>query len=317
MDVNQNMYPSPASPSPLSVTPEPSPVSLSTSTFSSQTDLYHAQAQDADDSLLSANQKEFVFRNSDDETYKQFIENDTMYQDSAQDYQNVILDCNRLIESSSQYVPCSTSSSINLNGDSSRTGITLQTEGRENITLYADDSSDTRCNITFHTDDGGAGGGEDIHAKNNNTMGFNSTFEDSNHDISFSAGNEINFSAEDRNDISFYDKNLTFQMEDKDVALYNEGRENITLHSENQGHVVLHSDDRGNVIIQSNERNLTFHAEENNNYEQITFNPVTAQLDSQNITLHIAADDEYEQKLIFTPTIKDHEEAFVIKSSTK
>lgn len=308
MDVNQNVYPSPSSPSPLSVTPEPSPVSLSTSTFSSQTDLYHSQ--ETDDSLLNANQKDFVFRNSatDDEAYK-FIENDNMYQDTSQEYQNVILNCNRLIEGGSQYVPCSNANSINLDGECSR-NITLQTEGRENITLYADDSADARCNITFHADDGT----DEVHAKNSAAIGFDSSFEDANNDMNFN-GNDINFQSEDRNDISFYDKNITFQMQDKDVNLYTESRENITLHSENQGHVVLHSDDRGNVIIQSNERTLAFHNEENNNYQQLTFNSVS-DMDSQNITLHIA-DDDYEQKLIFAPTIKEHEETFVIKSSSR
>lgn len=121
MDVNQNVYPSPASPSPLPVTPEPSPVSLSTPGFT-QTDLY--SGPDADEGLLTTNQKEFVFQNGGsgaDEEYK-FMEGDRMYD---HDYRNVILDCNRLMEAErAQFEGCAEGNTI-----------TLQSECGQRVTL--------------------------------------------------------------------------------------------------------------------------------------------------------------------------------------
>lgn len=294
MDVNQNVYPSPPSPSPLSVTPEPSPVSLSTPTFNSQTDLYHTQPQE-DDTLLS-NQKDF------EETYNKFIQNDRIYETAAQEYQNVILNCNRLIDGDSQYDPCDTGGITGCGRN-----VTLQTNDRENITLYADDSAESRCNITFHSEDQ-----SELTGSKDSNITFHADAYDNCNDISFRDGQELSFHDDGKEGL-FYDKDITFHVEDRDITLYAENRGNITLHSENQGHVVLHSDDRGNMIIQER-GNLGFQTEENNNYEQrITFN----QLDgthSENITLHIE-DTAYNEKLMFAPVVKDYEETIVIKTS--
>lgn len=295
MDVNQNVYPSPPSPSPLSVTPEPSPVSLSTPTFSSQTDLYHAQE---DDSLLS-DQKDF------EETYK-FIQNDRIYETAAQQYQNVILNCNRLVDGDSQYEGCDAGAITGCGRN-----VTLQTNHRENITLYADDSADDRCNITFHSEEQSELTGKD------RNMTFAADAYDNCNDIGFRDGQELSFH-DDGKDSLFYDKDITFHLEDRDITLYAENRGNITLHSENQGHVVLHSDDRGNMIIQERD-SLDFQTEENNNYEQrITFSQLGGGDGghSENITLHIE-DAAYDQKLMFAPAAKDYEETFVIKTSPR
>lgn len=306
MDVNQNVYPSPSSPSPISVTPEPSPVSLSTPTFTSQTDIYHTQPQETDNSILS-NQKDFVFHNNDGkETYK-FIQNNRIYETTSQEYQNVILSCSKLTDNDSQYDP-SDARSITLESKSDRNTM-LRSSSRENITLYADDVADDRCNITFHSE---------IHEskvkvftlKDDRNIAFHADTYDNN--VNFQDNCNTNFN-ENGKDNLFYDKNITFHMEDRDITLYAENQDNMTLHSENQSHIVLHSDNKSNMMVQEREAILDFHVEENNNYEQrITFNTFNNH-HCDNITLHVE-NAHYDQKLMFAPTVKDYGETFVIKT---
>jgi hypothetical protein len=285
MDVNQNVYPSPPSLSPLTVTPEPSPVGLSASAFNSQTDLYQtaaAPSHDANDNLLS-NQKEF------EETYK-FIQNEGagIYETAAQNYQNVMLSC----ADTHQYHHDPCGDAVALAGRN----VTLQTDDRENITLYAaDESADDRggCHITFHSDEHNQAAGD--------------AFENCGRGDFVSGGHELSFAPDDGKDNLFYDKDITFHMGNRDITLY--------AHSENQGHVVLRSDDRGNMIIQERGggggMTTAFHAEENNNnYEQrLTFDPGDGSQGAENITLHIE-DVAYDQKLMFAPALKEYEEAF-------
>lgn len=340
MDINQNVYPSPQSPSPLPVTPEPSPVSLSTSGFTSQTDLYSTSSHDGDDGLLGANQKEFVFQNGaggdDDEAYK-FMEDDhRMYEN---EYRNVILDCNRLMEAdSAQFDGCAdgtaaAGNTITLQSECGQR-VTLQggLDQADNITLYADDSGvvGERCDITFHSEEHGritvcskAGGNcasRSVALHSYTSAGCNNV------DFGRGDGQELRFQPEDNKEGTlFYDKDVcTFHVEDRGITLYaenHEHRENITLHSENQGHVVLHSDDKGNMIIQER-GGLNFHVEENNNYEQrLTLNAAALANDGchpENITLHIGEGAAYDQKLMFTQGgVKDGDETFIIKTSPR